>query len=323
MVSTLCLGTMMFGDRTDHAEACDMVDCFSAAGGNFIDTADSYAVGDSERVTGLALEGKRETFVLATKVGNSMPSVAGSGGLSARWISQALEGSLERLRTDYIDVYWLHLDDETTPLDETIDALGQALASGKIRAWGFSNFRSWKIAEMVRIADRLGVDRPLVGQPYYHALNRLVEIDYLPACNHFGLGVVPYSPLARGVLTGKYAGGIPETSRAARGDVRIAETEMRPEVIEAARAVTAHAEKVGLTSVKLALGWVMANRLVSSVLIGPRTMAQLHDYLAAGHITLTSDDEAAMDAIVPSGGVVGIWSDPRYPFRGRVVSEGE
>lgn len=320
-VSELCLGTMMFGDRTDAGEAADIVARFAEAGGNFIDTADSYAGCESERITGRLIEGERERWTLATKVGNPLKDHPGSGGLSARWIAEGLKGSLDRLRTDVIDIYWLHVDDEETPLDETVGALGQAMADGHVRAWGFSNFRGWKIAEMVRIADRLGVDRPLAGQPYYHALYRLAEIDYLPACRHFGLGVVPYSPLARGVLTGKYADGIPEGSRAGRGDKRIAETEMRPELLEAARTVAAHAEATGRSSSGLALGWVLANKLVSSVLVGPRTLGQLEDYLAAAQTQVGPDDEQFMDGIVPAGSVVGHWSDPRYPFRGRVTSE--
>jgi aryl-alcohol dehydrogenase-like predicted oxidoreductase len=318
-VSRLCLGTMMFGDRTDEAEATDMVARYLEAGGNFVDTADTYSGGASERITGRALEGRRDDVVLATKVGNPVKDVAGSGGLSARWIGEALKHSLDRLRTDVIDLYWLHLDDEGTPLEETVGALGRALADGKIRAWGFSNYHGWRIAELVRVADSLGVARPLAGQPYYHALYRLVEIDYLPACGHFGIGVVPYSPLARGVLTGKYADGIPEASRAARGDKRIAETEMRPELLDAARAFARHAATRGIAPADLALGWVLANRLVSSVLIGPRTMDQLDAYLAGAPTVTGPEDEAAIDAICPPGSVIGQWSDPRYPFRGRVT----
>lgn len=318
-VARLCLGTMMFGDRTDEAEATDIVARYLEAGGNFIDTADSYSGGASERITGRAIEGRRDEIVLATKVGNPVKGVAGSGGLSGRWIAQALDASLDRLGTDVIDLYWLHLDDEATPLEETVATLGQALADGRIRAWGFSNYHGWRVAELVRVADSLGVARPLAGQPYYHALYRLAEIDYLPACGHFGLGVVPYSPLARGVLTGKYAGGIPEGSRAARGDKRILETEMRPELLEAASAFARHAAARDMGSIDLALGWVLGNRLVSSVLIGPRTMAQLDAYLAAAGTVTGAEDEAAIDDICPPGGVIGRWSDPRYPFRGRLI----
>lgn len=320
-VSKLCLGAMMFGDQTDEAAAKDIVAAYRAAGGQFIDTADTYAGGASERIVGRALAGQRADWVLATKVGNPVEGVAGSGGLSKAWIARAIEASLERLETDYVDLYYLHLDDEETPLEETVTAMGECLAKGYARAWAVSNYRGWKVAELVRLADALGVARPVAAQPYYHALNRLIEVDYLPACAHYGLGVVPYSPLARGLLTGKYAGGAaPEGSRAARNDMRIMETDFRPEALAAADAVVAHARAAGRTPIGFALGWVLANQLIQSVLIGPKTMAQLDAYLAAiAEPPLTAADEAAVDAHIPLGGAPGGWSDPRYPYRGRVT----
>lgn len=319
-VSALCLGTMMFGDRTDAGEATEIIARFAAAGGNFLDTADAYAGGASERIVGRAIASERSRWRIATKLGNPMRDIPGSGGLSARWIGEALKASLDRLGTDVIDLYYLHQDDEVTPLEETIGALGQAIEAGQIRAWGFSNFRGWKIAEMVRIADRLGVPRPVAAQPYYHALYRAAEVDYLPACRHFGIGVVPYSPLARGVLTGKYASGIPEGSRAARGDKRITETEMRADLLAAAHSFAAHAAATGRRPADLALRWVLENRAVTSVLVGPRTLGQLEDYLAGPGTGFSAQDEAAVDAIVPVGGVVGLYADPRYPFRGRILA---
>jgi len=317
-VSRLCLGTMMFGDATDAGEAREIVAAFAEAGGNFIDTADVYADGASERIVGDAIRDDRADWVLATKVGNPMRSVPGSGGLTPGYVAQALDASLDRLGVDRIDLYYLHLDDEATPLEATIAAMGQAVADGRIAAWGFSNFRGWKIAEIMRLADRLGAPRPIAAQPYYHALYRQAEIDYIPACVHFGLGVVPYSPLARGVLTGKYAGGAPEGSRAARGDARIAETALRPELLAAARAVEAHVAPSGRRVADVALQWVLANRAVTSVLIGPRTLAQTQAYLAAMACPYDAADEAAVDAIAPPGAVIGTWSDPKYPYRGRV-----
>lgn len=320
LVSRLCLGAMMFGDRTDEGEAREMVAAFAGAGGSFIDTADSYAGGGSERIVGRAVAGERGRWTIATKLGNPVAGVAGSGGLSARWVAEGLAASLERLGVEAVDLLYLHVDDEATPLEETIEALGEALEAGRIRAWGFSNFRAWKIAEMVRVADRLGVARPLAAQPYYHALYRLAEIDYFPACAHFGIGVVPYSPLARGVLTGKYAGGVPEGSRAARGDRRLHETELRPETIHAAAHLGAHAEATGRRLADLALQWVLANRIVTSVLIGPRTMEQFQGYLDALASPFGPEDEALVDHLVPPGGVLGAYADPRYPYRGRVVA---
>jgi aryl-alcohol dehydrogenase-like predicted oxidoreductase len=319
-VSRLCLGTMMFGGPTDAAEAGEIVAAFREAGGNSIDTADTYNAGRSERIVGDLIRDDRDAWVVATKLGNPVEGVPGSGGLKGGYFARALEASLDRLGTDRIDLYYLHLDDEDTPLEETLEALGLALADGRIRAWGFSNYRAWKIAEMIRLADAMGVARPIAAQPYYHALYRQIEIDYLPACAHFGIGVVPYSPLARGVLTGKYAGGAaPDGSRAARGDARIAETEMRPEVLEAAAAFHAHVAPSGRASGDVALQWVLANRIVSSVLIGPRTLEQTRAYLAAMACPFGPEDEAAVDRLAPSGAVIGAWSDPKYPYRGRVA----
>ncbi|MFT4792870.1 MAG: aryl-alcohol dehydrogenase-like predicted oxidoreductase [Paracoccaceae bacterium] len=317
-VSRLCLGTMMFGDQTDEPEAAAILSAFKAAGGNFIDTADAYTDGASEDMLGRLIADDRKDWVLATKLGNKIKGQG--GGLSPAWIDQALDASLGRLGTDVIDLYYLHLDDEETPLKDTIAAMGAAMADGRIKAWGFSNFRAWKIAEIIRIADDLGVARPVVAQPYYHALYREIEKELLPACDHFGIAVVPYSPLARGVLTGKYTDGIPEGSRGARGDVRISQTEMRPELIAAAARIDAHARATGRKTADLALQWVLANRIITSVLIGPKSLVQLQAYLGSMAATFTPEDEAAFEAVVPTGAVVGTFSDPRYPYRGRRVA---
>lgn len=321
-VSRLCLGAMMFGDQTDEGKAVEMIARYGEAGGNFIDTADQYAGGASERVIGRAVAGQRDRWVIASKGGNSVTGVPDSGGLSPLWLRQAIDQTLDRLGTDRIDLYYLHLDDEATPLEETVGAIGEMLEAGKIGGWGFSNFRAWKIAEMIRIADSLGVARPIAAQPYYHALYRLIEIDYLPACAHFGIGVVPYSPLARGLLTGKYNEGTPEGSRAARGDTRMMETEFRPEAIEAARNIARYLEPSGRPMGGFALSWVLANRLISGVVIGPKTMTQLEDYLTLARTPYTAEDEAFMNQLIPSGSAAGYaYSDPRYPYRGRVFSE--
>lgn len=320
-VTRLCLGTMMFGDQADTSEAIGILDAYKAAGGNFIDTADVYAQGRSESIIGTWLERHRDEVVLATKVGNPMSAQPGSGGISRRWILEALEGSLNRLRTETIDLYYLHADDNTTPLEDSIGALGELIAAGRIRSWGFSNFRGWKIAEMVRIADRLGIDRPVAAQPYYHLLNRVAEADYLPACRHFGIGAVPYSPLARGVLTGKYReGAVPAGSRAARKDTRLLETEFRPETIAAANAFADHAEATGRDPAALAIRWVLANSAVASVLIGPKTVTQLNGYLRAFAFSYGEEDEAALDRFCASGHTPApAYFDPRYPFRGRMT----
>ena len=319
MVSRVCLGTMMFGDQTDEAASLDIVARYKAAGGRFIDTADRYANGESERIVGRAIARDRSDWILATKLGNTMPGDETAGGLSARWIARGSADCFERLQTDFIDILYAHRDDENTPLEETVEAFGALIESGRVGAWGLSNFRGWRIAEVVRQCDLRGAPRPAVHQPYYHALNRLAEAEIIPAATAYGMGIVPYSPLARGLLTGKYAGGAaPEGSRAARNDKRILETDFRPEAIGAADAIVAHARASGRTPIGFAVQWVLANPLVDSVLIGPKNVSQLETYLAAAaEPALRPEDEAAVDAVAPLGCAVGAWADPQYPYRGR------
>jgi aryl-alcohol dehydrogenase-like predicted oxidoreductase len=321
-VSVVCLGTMMFGDRTDAPTAQKMSASALDAGVNFIDTADVYAKGASESIVGRAIAGNRSRWILATKVGNVMTTKPHDGGLSRRWIVQACEDSLQRLATDYIDIYYLHKDDTDTPLDETVQAVGDLTRAGKIRYFGVSNYRGWRIAEVVGLCSELGVPRPVVCQPYYNLFNRTPEVEILPACDYYGLGVVPYSPLARGVLTGKYRPGAdaPPESRVARKDTRIMETEFRAESLAIAQTLRVHAEKKGLTATQFALAWVLANRIVSSLIAGPRTFEQWTDYLTAVGTTLDAEDEALVDSLVTPGhpSTPG-YNDPAYPFYGRIV----
>ncbi len=325
-VSPICLGTMMFGGRADKAASFDLISRAGDDGVNFIDTADQYNRGASEEIIGEALEKRRHDFVLATKVGNPLSDRLNESGLSRAWIMRAAENSLTRLRTDFIDVYYLHLEDHDTPLETTISAIGDLIRQGKIRTFGVSNFRSWRIAEIVRVCDALGVDRPVVSQPYYNALNRQPEVEQLPVCGHYGMAVVPYSPLARGVLTGKYLpdAAPPEGSRAEARDVRMMESEWRPESLVIAQKIKAHAEARGITSGQFAVAWTLNNRLVTSVLAGPRTPAQWQDYITALDYQFTKEDETFMDSMVPSGhpSTPG-YNDPRYPIEGRIARSGD
>ena len=322
-VSVLCLGTMMFGDRTDAAAANEVVAHAYDAGVNFIDTADVYSKGAAETITGAAIRGRRDRWILATKVGNVMTSAPHDGGSSRRWIFQACDGSLKRLGTDWIDIYYLHRDDPGTPVAETVAALGDLIRAGKIRYFGVSNFRGWRIAEVVRHCHRLGVPPPVVCQPYYNLLNRMPEVEILPACDYHGIGVAPYSPIARGVLTGKYASGaIPEDSRGARRDRRFMETEFREESFAIAQTLKAHAEKTGRTATQFALAWLWANRIVSSVIAGPRTLAQWRDYVTALGTAWSAEDEQLVDSLVrPGHPSTPGYNDPQYPFYGRRLSK--
>ena len=318
-VSPLCLGTMMFGGQTDAPTAQRIVDKAAAAGVNFVDTANAYNGGKSEEVTGAAIRATRHRWVLATKLANPVGDSPNDRGTSRRHLLQACEDSLRRLGTDHIDIYYLHKEDHDTPLSETVHALSDLVRAGKIRYFGVSNYRSWRVAEICRLCDEAGMDRPVASQPYYHALNRTAEVEHLPACRHLGLGVVTYSPLARGILTGKYSGEMPANdTRAGRGDKRMLEAEWRPESLAMAQQVKAHAEVKGLTPVAFALGWVLNNRAVTAVIGGPRTEEQWDGYVAAVGRPFDAADEALIDGLVPSGGSsTPGWIDPAYPVEGR------
>jgi len=321
-VSALCLGTMMFADQTDQDEAGRIVADAHDQGVNFIDTADVYSAGGSETMVGALIQAQRHDWVLATKLGNAMPGRVNSGHYSRVWMLHEVEASLRRLQTDFIDILYLHRDFPGMNLEEPVLALGDLVRSGKIRYWGLSNFRGWRIAEMAHLAARLGVPAPVVCQPYYNLLNRMPEVEIIPACAHHGIGVVPYSPVARGVLTGKYLPGAAPApdSRAGRGDKRIAQTEFRPESLAIAQQLQVHAAAKGVALAQFATAWVLANPAVSAVIAGPRTLAQWQSYLPALDYTVDADDEAQVDALVAPGhpSTPG-YTDPAYPLVGRQV----
>jgi aryl-alcohol dehydrogenase (NADP+) len=324
MVSPICLGTMNFGDRTDLAEAGRIVASARDAGINFIDTADMYAQGESERIVGELIASDRERWVIATKVGNKMGDDPNHRGVGRRWIIQAAHESLRRLRTDHIDIYYTHFDDEAIPLEETLRALEDLMRAGDIRYSGLSNIRGWRIAEVIHLCREMGVPRPIVCQPYYHAFSRQPEVELLPACAHYGLGIVPYSPLARGILSGKYdpQAAPPPDTRAGHGDSmskRMMATEWRPESLALAQKVKAHAEAKGMTTGQFALNWVMNNSLITAALPGPRTLEQWEENLGALRFRLDAEDEAFIDELVTPGhpSTPG-YNDPLYPLTGRV-----
>ena len=321
-VSALCLGTMMFGDQTEAVEAQRIVASARERGVNFIDTADVYTKGASERIVGQCLDGNRHDWVLASKHGNAMGEAPNMSGYSRTWITRAVDASLRRLGTDYLDLYYLHRDYEGMNLEEPLRAMGDLIRAGKIRYFGLSNFRGWRIAEAVALCRELGVPTPAVCQPYYNLLNRAPEVEILPACGHFGLGVVPYSPVARGVLTGKYApgGAMPEGSRGARHDRRFMQVEFRPESLQIAARLKARADELGVTLGQYATAWVLRNRFVSAVIAGPRTLAQWEEYFGAIDVPWSAEDEALVDGLVaPGHPSTHGYSDPSYPFYGRPV----
>ena len=321
-VSPLCLGSMMFGDATNEADSHAIIARAKDQGVNFIDTADTYNGGRSEEVVGRAIAKDRGWWVLATKMANPMEPGPNGRGLSRYHAMRAVDASLKRLNTDVIDILYLHKEDHDTPLAEVVRALADMIRAGKIRYFGVSNHRAWRVAEICRLCDEAGIDRPVVSQPLYNALNRMVEVEHLPACAHFGLGVFPYSPLARGVLTGKYRANVapPEGTRAARRDKRMMETEWRPESLNIAADIAAHATARGITPGQFALAWVLNNRLITGVIGGPRTMEQWEEYVGALSYRFTAEDEALVDGLVTTGhpSTPG-YNDPAYPLEGRIA----
>ena len=320
-VSALCLGTMMFGDQTGQDEAAAIVADARAHGVNYIDTADVYTKGASETMLGSLLKGQRHEWVLATKLGNKMSDRVNESHYSRSWMLRELDNSLQRLQTDHVDILYMHSDVIGMDLEEPLRAIDAMLRAGKIRYWGVSNFRGWRIAEIMRIAGQMGMPGPTVCQPYYNLLNRMPEVEILPACDHYGIGVTSYSPVARGVLTGKYAPGQApaEGTRAARGDKRMSETEFREESLVIAQTLKAHAEAKGITLAQFATAWVLAHRAVSSVIAGPRTLQQWQDYLPALDYTVAPDDEALVDSLVrPGHPSTPGFTDPAYPLNSRV-----
>jgi aryl-alcohol dehydrogenase-like predicted oxidoreductase len=319
-VSRLVLGTMTFGARTDEGEARKIIAAAAEAGVNFIDTADTYAGGRSEEITGRAIAGDRHRWVLATKLANPNGPGPNSRGLSRKWIFQEVQTSLKRIGTDFIDVLYLHKEDALTPLEETVRAIGDLQRQGIIRYFGVSNFRSWRIARICAICDAEGIDRPVVDQPLYHVLNRSIEVEVLPACQALGVGVVVYSPTARGVLSGKYQPDAPppEDSRAALQRQRMAETDYQPAALAVAAKLAERAKERGVQPAALATAWVLANPIVTGAIAGPRTFEQWQSYLAALEVTWSAEDERFVDALVPPGTTaVHQFNDPSYPIEGR------
>ena len=325
-VSPICLGTMQFGKLTDQPEAARIVASARDAGINFIDTATSYAAGKGEAMVGELLASDRDWWVIATKVGSRTGPGPNEDGTGRRQMRAAVDRSLQRLRTGQIDLYYLHRDDLETPLEESVQAVGELIASGKVLYWGLSNFRGWRLAEAVAIAQAHGIPQPIAIQPYYHALNRQPEVELLPAAADFGVGVVPFSPLARGVLTGKYRPGEapPPDSRAGRNDPDLMTREWRDESLRIAQQFREHAERKGMTTGQFALNWLLGNSLVTAVVAGPRTLDHWTEYLGALDHDFDAEDAALVDRLVPPGyASTSGYHDPNFPVVGRVARSGD
>jgi aryl-alcohol dehydrogenase-like predicted oxidoreductase len=313
-VSPLCLGAMMFGawGEPDHDTSVGIIHRALDAGINFIDTADVYSQGESEVIVGKALAGgRRDDVVLATKFHGPMDVTMGQPGgdpnkrgNSRRWIVKEVENSLRRLQTDWIDLYQVHRPEPGTDVEETLAALTDLQRQGKIRAFGSSTFPAHEVVEAQWTAQRRGLGRFVTEQPPYSILVRGIEADLLPVAERYGLGVLPWSPLAGGWLTGRYRKGqdVPQSRRAermpARYDLSSPENQRK---LDAADALAELADKSGLSLIHLALAFTLAHPAVTAPIIGPRTMEQLESQLGAADVTLPSDVLDAIDEIVPPG----------------------
>jgi aryl-alcohol dehydrogenase-like predicted oxidoreductase len=320
-VSPLCLGAMMFGawGNPDHDESIRIIHRALDAGINFIDTADVYSRGESEEIVGKALAGgRRDDVVLATKVHGRMGDDPNQYGNSRRWIVKEVESSLRRLKTDWIDLYQIHRPEPDTDIDETLGALTDLVRAGKVRQIGSSTFPASAIVEAQWTAQRRGRERFTCEQPPYSMLVRGIEADVLPTCARYGMGVIPWSPLAGGWLSGRYRKGAepPTSSRAERLPARFdLSNPANQRKLEAADALAQLAEEAGHTLIEMALAWVINHPAVSAAIIGPRTMEHLESQLAALDVTLSDDVLDRIDEIVPPGVNVNP-ADGGYPNPG-------
>ncbi|MDR0342733.1 MAG: aldo/keto reductase [Nocardiopsaceae bacterium] len=306
-VSPYCLGAMMFGGwgNPDHDDSIRIIHAALDAGLNFIDTADVYSRGESEEIVGKALAGRRDQVVLATKAHGAMGDDPNMAGNSRRWLVREVDNSLRRLRTDYIDLYQMHRPDPATDIEETLSALTDLIRAGKVRAIGSSTFPAEQIVEAQWAAERRGYERFRCEQPPYSILARGAEAAVLPACARYGMGVITWSPLAGGWLTGKYRRdtGVDMTSgRAqripARFDPSLPGNARKLEVVEELIKIAADA---GCSLTHLAIAFVISHPAVTSAIIGPRTMDQLTDLLAGTAVALDDDVLDRIDQLVPPG----------------------
>ena len=311
-VTPITLGAMNFGGRTDVAESEAVIADAVAAGINFIDTANVYNAGRSEEIVGAALKktGLRERIVLATKVHGNVhagdPLEPTQAGNSRRAIIEQVEVSLKRLQTDWIDVYQIHRPQPETPIDETLRALDDLVRSGKVRYIGTSTYAAWQIVESLWVSKEYGLNRFATEQPPYNLLDRRIERELIPAAQTFGIGLIPWSPLAGGYLTGKYAakGGTNDGRFSDRTHPRANKLLDSPAAADAVNKLTGVAREKGIPLSQLALGWTLQQPGIASVIIGPRTRDQLKDNLAALEVRFSKEELAKIDTISPPGEVI-------------------
>jgi aryl-alcohol dehydrogenase-like predicted oxidoreductase len=302
-VSPYALGAMMFGviGNPDHEDSTRIIHRALDAGINFIDTADMYSHGESEEIVGAALQGRRDSIVLATKVHGAMGDDPNQRGTSRRWIMTEVENSLRRLRTDYIDLYQVHRPDPAVDIEETLSALTDLVRSGKVRAIGSSTFPASDMVEAQWVSQRRGLERFRTEQPTYSILSRGIEREVLPVAERYGMGTIVWSPLAQGMLTGRVRKGQQTDLRRVHRFSHISD-ERRIDAVERLIPV---ADQAGLKLTHLAMAFAIAHPGVTSAIIGPRTMEQLDDLLAGAEVLLPDDVLDKIDEIVPPGTDIG------------------
>lgn len=324
LVSPLCLGAMNFGGPTSEEDSFAIMQKAVVAGINFIDTANVYNKGESERITGKFLkENKlREQVVLATKVFGRVGDLPNDGGATRYHIVKACEDSLQRLQTDHIDLYQLHRPPLTHPQDETLRAFDDLIRAGKVRYIGCSTHPAWMVMEALSISERYGLHRYISEQPPYNLLDRRVENELIPLCQKYGLAIIPWSPLAMGVLAGRYSqpGSYPDGSRAQRWDKSMGEARITQRGIEVGDAVSSMAQERGLTASQLALLWVKDQPGVTAPIIGPRTLAHLEDALGVIDKSLDDADRPLFDELVHPGTAVADFHNSNDWMKARLVS---
>jgi aryl-alcohol dehydrogenase-like predicted oxidoreductase len=305
-VSPYCLGAMMFGGlgNPDHDECVRIIHKALDFGINFIDTADRYSNGESEEIVGKALQGRRDNIVLATKVHGAMGDDPNMQGNSRRWIMRAVEDSLRRLKTDHIDIYQIHRPAPDTDIEETLSALTDLMRAGKVRAIGSSTFPVSEIVEAQWVAERRGLARFRTEQPPYSILDRGIERDMLPTCQRYGMGVLVWSPLSKGMLTGRYRKGqaLPDSLRVKYFPRQMSDARS----LDAIEQLIPLAEEAGMSLTHMAMAFVMAHPCVTSAILGPRTMQHLDDLLAGAEVRLSDDVLDRIDQIVPPGTDIGL-----------------
>jgi aryl-alcohol dehydrogenase-like predicted oxidoreductase len=325
-LSPLCLGAMNFGGPTPEDESHRIIDAALDGGINFIDTADVYNAGESERIVGRALQrnGRRDQVVLATKVNGEMGPGPNDRGISRYHIMKACEDSLRRLQTDHIDLYQLHRPSLEIPQDETLRALDDLVHAGKVRYIGCSTFPAWMVMEALSTSERYSLVRFVSEQPPYNLLDRRIENELVPLAQRYGLALLPWSPLAGGILAGRYAetGAVPAGSRLERnGKESPFGDRITSRAVSVAREVAAIARERGLTSSQLALLWCKDQPGITSPIIGPRTMEQLQDALAVLDMALGADDAKRLDALNGPGNAVSDFHNSNDWMKARISDE--